>query len=348
MNLDFHYYGTWWAARIAGFNAPEANEIAWAAQMVDDCTEAFLNECGIPAGDRVITCETLMENAADDTAWLSNVNNTTLSKIRRIWMPFHFLPGNLDIDAVKKVHTGIKSWGTSNYGQRDEPDFNCLCLHNSRLVQLMIDDTRNRFSLVNDATRQSLLYLIGIRMHVLADTWAHEYFTGSPNYWINDVSDISVLNGRGLEVSESKSLRGASSYSIFYLGHGRAGHLPDIRLLRFSFRPHWLGPEFPPIEKDNTVVFFSAFCQMIDAMRSICNNQAFVRKDYIDAANSAQSLNITNADAQNILQTGLGKIPVYQTGKNYTNPQKLIFFEEMAEIQRNLVIQTLKDNHITI
>lgn len=32
------------------------------------------------------------------------------------------------------------------------------------------------------------LYLLGIRMHVLADTWVHEGFSGTCNWWINDLA----------------------------------------------------------------------------------------------------------------------------------------------------------------
>ena len=36
MNIDFHYYATYYAAGLSGFKEGEAQKIAWAAQMVDE------------------------------------------------------------------------------------------------------------------------------------------------------------------------------------------------------------------------------------------------------------------------------------------------------------------------
>ena len=47
MNMDFHYYGTYLAARIAGYAKAESNAIAYAAQFVDDCYIERLDKSGI-------------------------------------------------------------------------------------------------------------------------------------------------------------------------------------------------------------------------------------------------------------------------------------------------------------
>ncbi len=39
MNLDFHYYGTYLAAKIAGYNDSDAKTIAYAAQYVDESSK---------------------------------------------------------------------------------------------------------------------------------------------------------------------------------------------------------------------------------------------------------------------------------------------------------------------
>lgn len=346
MNFDFHYYGTYCAARIAGFDATDANQIAWAAEMVDDCTDSLLNKIGIPDTNRVITSETFTDNLTDETSFLSDVTNATLKKVQRIWMPFHFLPGNLPADHTHQVYTGSTKWVASTYGVRDGSDFDCLCLHNSALLQAIVDDTQNRYH-TNSATRQELLYLTGIRMHVLADTWAHEFFVGTPNYWINDVAEIKRLNPYGLDISEITSVPSASSYSMFYLGHARLGHLPDIPLAHFSFRPHWLGSSYPAIEKDNIQVFLSAFCQMVDAMRAIRNNTPFVRKEYT-LTDIVNCLNIPPNALPGILGNSQQHIPSYSIEKNAINPQILKMFQDMAGIHLAQVVAFLNANHISI
>lgn len=55
MNLDFHLYGTYAAALMAGFKENSARKIAMAAQMVDDFTEDV-------TGDIMISTATNVEN----------------------------------------------------------------------------------------------------------------------------------------------------------------------------------------------------------------------------------------------------------------------------------------------
>ena len=92
MNKDFHYEGTYCAAIEAGFEEKEARIIAKAAQAVDDCTESFLRKKGVfDVG--VITMET---DVLDVFKELEKKDIERLREIRKVWIPFHFLPGNLN------------------------------------------------------------------------------------------------------------------------------------------------------------------------------------------------------------------------------------------------------------
>ncbi|WP_009906059.1 DUF6765 family protein [Clostridioides difficile] len=42
MNLDFHYYGTYLAAKVAGYNDTDAKTIAYAAQYVDESDKSMI------------------------------------------------------------------------------------------------------------------------------------------------------------------------------------------------------------------------------------------------------------------------------------------------------------------
>jgi hypothetical protein len=65
-----------------------------------------------------------------------------------------------------------------------------VCLPNSPLVREMINDLI--------ANHRDDLHFIGLRMHVLADTWAHMYFAGIPAWYINDAGDtVNEIDASG-------------------------------------------------------------------------------------------------------------------------------------------------------
>ncbi len=264
MNKDFHYYGTYYAARIAGYSREDAEEIAWAAQMVDDFTEANVGKI-FNRENITYTCESMSDTAYHELRTLSNVDNKELQKIRRIWVPFHFLPGNMRNELVDK-HGFVAN--TEKFSPvRDLPDFKCVCAPNSPLVESMIQRIRNN---------NTSLIRIGIAMHVLADTWAHQMFVGSPTAHINNVSGIT-------ENTHSSASMGTpdigTMYSITYLGHGRAGHLPDTPSRNYQYTPSWSSSK---VNVSNPIRFYNAFYQIVDVLMHLKtqNPNAFVLKDY--------------------------------------------------------------------
>lgn len=296
MNMDFHYYGTYLAARGAQFSDCEARKIAWASQMTDDCTETLLKQMNVPEEKRVFTCQTNEEMLVSNMKDLSDQNSQELRKIRSIWMPFHFLPGNFD---NRYRYEGEKEWGTTKYDEvRDEEDFRCICTINSELVQRMIDDIRNRYNEADNDTKDELLYLIGIRMHVLADTWAHEFFAGTPNYWVNEDEWKERVDGP--YASPFTAPDAFSYYSIFYLGHGQVGHWPDYSHLTYRYLPHWMKKDSNGIFKSNPDIFYSAFYQMMEAMKAIKQNENFDRQMYMDKEDTVIIANL-NVEAGEVL-----------------------------------------------
>ena len=87
MQEDMHYYGTYAMARAAGLAVEQAKVVAYAAQYVDDstCNDSEVHEDG-GMFQTVATAHTNSEaisNAAADH-----------TEQRKIWVPFHFFPGN--------------------------------------------------------------------------------------------------------------------------------------------------------------------------------------------------------------------------------------------------------------
>lgn len=273
MNKDFHYEGTYCAAIKAGFSQADATYIANAAQMVDDCTQDYLREIKQYTPNSILTMESNGDFFSDMTKDLDTPNSPRLQQIRRIWMPFHFLPGNLSLTLP---YNSVATYHGCQYGQgREEDDFRCMCRHSSELVKHMIDDTQQKYAALTSANEppnssnwRHLRSLVGIRMHVLADTWAHEFFTGTPSYWTNNAKDFKKLDGAPLIINETGSPKSHNAHSVVYLGHGRAGHYPDYGFLSYYYHPQWMA-DSGFILKNNPYNFKCAFSQMVDALRYI-------------------------------------------------------------------------------
>jgi hypothetical protein len=212
MNIDFHYYGTYAAARYAGYSYKEATTIAHAAQYVDDSEEKRLARDKITDFRLIPTVHALQNMIFKDFVWTEDGYNELL----RVWPVFHFLPGNYDKDnAYRRPYKGKTSdksfFGTADvwsYDDQAKAQFKLVCFPNSILTKAMINDLVQNYS--DD------LHAIGLRMHVLADTWAHTYYAGTPAWFINQETNNYLKN--------------AKTYNdIVYLGHASTGHRPDNR-----------------------------------------------------------------------------------------------------------------------
>ena len=157
MQADFHYYATYCAAYLAGYSHEEALELCYSDQFVDCCTKTFLKS--INATVHAATSQSqaeLVDTKADMTG---------LQDITRIWSSFHFLPKDLHAKTPR---------ATKNYKNK----YRLICGPNGELVKDTVE-------LAKDKSLQA----IGIAMHVLADTWAHMNFAGTPSLAINNTSN---------------------------------------------------------------------------------------------------------------------------------------------------------------
>lgn len=261
MQEDMHYYGTYAMARAAGINAKTAKIIATAAQFVDD--NANKESIEIEDGAR-LDSEATAHHAA-------NIKNIDFEDQRKIWVPFHFLPGN----------TG------DTYTQR------LICQKNSAVAKEMLDYSLS----LSDQTYTPLL--AGIAAHVYADTFSHYGFSGISSRW-NKIEDIkfhgdlnnktrSHLENRKNEFNEkyekesgfltnikswfAESLSGA-------LGHGAAVTFPDRPYLKWSFK--YEDPKRDSGVRDNPATFMEACQALYDYFRAL----ATARPDYSEQSHT--------------------------------------------------------------
>ena len=257
MERSFHYYGTYCAALLAGYSIEESQELCYSAFLVDKCSRTFLKRIGGP--QEAATTQLPVEMASARTDLIGRAD------ITRIWASFHFLP----YDLHAQVNKG---------GQRYRSKYRMICGPNG---DLLVDT-------VNLAQGKSL-QAVGLAMHVLADTWAHRYFAGTPSLVINNTNRFFVelvpnedgdLVERPVKFRHNPAVADdldaglytntvyhPSENTVMNWGHGRCGHLPDYSFARYRFVPAW--SDYEEVFKDNPNEYYQAFCQMVYAMKCL-------------------------------------------------------------------------------
>ena len=237
MQIDFHHGVTYVVARLAGFDAHDADVIAHSAQYVDDATESgeiwFDNGMLYP---RISSAHKMLD-----------YRNTRELANHRVWLPFHFLPGNNGEPAPRST----PNIGNEEYIQR------CVYRPNSYPAQELMS------AVISRQDRSYALYRLGIAAHVYVDTWAHQGFVGY-QHKINVASDIEANDQHHLtsfrdrfEEFFRESLENAQSAFVgeaLPLGHGTVLSYPDRPYLVWSYT-NGLGKR---VERNNPAEFLDA------------------------------------------------------------------------------------------
>lgn len=282
MNFSFHYYGTYCAAREAGLNSDDSWKIAHAAQFVDECTKGLLK-----AYKKSHACPTCHTNTELFDMNKGKLDSPFPDEIPQVWTSFHFLPGNFTEDGHYRLPYRNKDF-ISDPTQMEL--FKLTCLPYSHMVGKIVDAAKREFLSADNSPDKKLCY-IGMVMHVLADTFSHEYFVGTPSEAINEASwitefsrseEITPYRFSNIKTFEEKTRPfysyspALSSTSVGWLGHGRCGKYPDIPDKKYFYNPNWY-PDAVCI-KNNPILHLCAFVQMTNAMKFIIdaeNDQPF-------------------------------------------------------------------------
>ncbi|MBW1836358.1 MAG: hypothetical protein JRI99_05255, partial [Deltaproteobacteria bacterium] len=105
------------------------------------------------------------------------------------------------------------------------------------------------------------LHRLGIAMHVYADTWSHQGFSGV-NHEINEVNDLES-NNKKLDRNFFKKIASFFLSESFPLGHGAALSYPDRPDLIWKYKN---GLD-EPVERNNPEIFLEAVDKMCRAMK---------------------------------------------------------------------------------
>ena len=207
MQIDFHFYAIYALARAAGFIPDNAFVIAYSSQHTDDAK--YQHALEFQNGGRfqqVLTAHKFLDRKVLDK-----------KTCYRIWVPFHFLPGNLGVEFYERMVT--------------RPG--------STVAQRVIDD------LLGSHPRPYLLHRLGIFLHCYADTWSHQNFLGLER---DDINDVKRLDVKGFSKPSFKSFlaklkQDILEYAAPKLGHAQAGTIPDEPFQEWKYE-NYLGKRF--------------------------------------------------------------------------------------------------------
>ena len=201
MDLDYHFGTVYVLSRWADFGSFNARTIAAASQLVDDNFDSTPfsdteEEKNIARGIQVrYSCQNVWGN-------ISGKGNED------IWIPFHFLPGLQGQTEAEKL----------------------VCKKHSVMAK------RLKYRLYDTTLANSnYVFRLGVGMHVLADTWAHQEFAGINNA-VNQVKDLlfstqgSMVEKMLDEMLDSTMLSKILDM-VMPLGHAAAVHCPDMPYL---------------------------------------------------------------------------------------------------------------------
>lgn len=313
MDRDCHFYMTYLAAREAGFNHPDANQISVAAQYVDDCDETFVYQTSTAKQvftlniaehikHQVVKVKPEGGNNFEFYPILTGLGNTWTGTTgeegnRQVWVPFHFLPGNFKLPTKSRpdcdMHEvrDLQGVDLSQWPSEAKTFMNFLCRPNSPIATDAARSMVDNYGKLEHHARTVALHHLGVVMHVLADTFAHRDFAGTPLKMVNDVEGgdkNSEFTTEGVWKNEhwiidEKKWKKIDWYvatrnlfsdyicryaprisKIAFLGHGQAGHLPDTSCIAFKLKRAW---STVPVLSNNPETYLQAFMNMTTALR---------------------------------------------------------------------------------
>lgn len=285
MDKNFHYYAIKVLACHADFNAADAQKIAEYSQFVDDfypfrvirvkkskvpdCAKHLLLNPEVLAIERsngvemsirlnsLLHVDEINGFNNEDDAWFDPVNTgfgglkyaflILNEKQRQVVVPFHFIPS----DSLRV----FKERDVARY-QVSPFQLNCNDGNNNNLLYSLLLQHLN--------SRHQPLDLIktGILLHIFADTYSHQRFSGFFDT-DNEVVDVEEIN------NATKNLRPillAEDTLPVPIGHAFAGTTPDLTNVTWKARKPTEG-HFHPYERNNTEEFLIVARDILDYLR---------------------------------------------------------------------------------
>ncbi len=237
MEIDFHHSTTYVLSRMAGFSPDDAYKIAYSSQYVDDAGTYVASQFLKMAEWHAIFFETFeIFEYIDSSHSMLDISNWKELDQHRVWVPFHFLPANYNLTFEENL-VCEKAW----ISRQPQDDHNW----ENPLAKDMVDEV-----VENDRG----IFRLGITMHTLADTFAHQGFSGVLCENVNTVKNIKIQSPEGLNVPKTGNFPA--------LGHAEAEHLPDLPFAVWSYK----NKDNDTINRDNPADYADAIEIMFQSL----------------------------------------------------------------------------------
>lgn len=234
-----------------GFSPEDAQIIAYASQFVDDAVDHKKMKVNghLEILSRRFTDETFNPvcSAHRGLQFLKGFKDEVQNKI---YLPFHFLP---DLESIK----------TKSESHIVKP--------NGKLARKLVMAAQTELSKSTGEKRIMNLIRLGIALHVYADTWAHQNFSGRHNPKENDINNIEIFqDGKWEKVSLISQIEYNTLPDI---GHAEAASFPDQSHLKWRYLKNSTGKIH---ERDNTELFIEAAANIFDIFKGIQKDISWV------------------------------------------------------------------------
>ena len=221
MQRDMHYYGTYAMAAAAGIPQEDAGVIAYASQFTDDARlsdDVYNKDGGLMYG--ISTAHHPVQAAVN----LPKDYATNMEGQRKIWVPFHFLPG----------------------GKGNTFDEKILCVEGSEIAHEMFMN-HIKLACSHKGKKAYGLELLGICAHVYMDTYSHYGFSGmsskknnvhQPTIKITNKLSKNIFDLVKTKLDEAwKIIQGQmTEFGLGALGHAGVDVYPDMPYLQWKFK----------------------------------------------------------------------------------------------------------------
>lgn len=219
MDINFHYYAVKTVALYAGFQEDDAQLIAGYSQFVDDYDiwKDYIFD-RVPEYARSLIRGSFLGYHlfyTVTTGFNSLLDNARLGLPKyqnEICVPFHFIPTRRlrDINVNTSTRTAYRT---------QEATINGAFL----IAQLMTEARNQYFDARSNAERRKALIRIGTLLHIFADTYSHNGFSGL-NGWENNAV---IREAKNIFTQESITQNYTGYSKLPAIGHAKIGTAPD-------------------------------------------------------------------------------------------------------------------------
>lgn len=257
MNINYHYFAVKVLATYAEFRKEDSQLLASYSQFVDDFdTYRYLFFKDVPdyaqylavkiPGGWIFNPVTTGFNSFFDYARLSIESNQ-----KRILIPFHFI--TQDPITVEKE-------------DRKEYRVTPVTMDKESLLQSLLLNASNIYKAEHN--RENLIR-IGTLLHIFADTYAHQRFSGFWN-WENHAYLEDAVNNINFE-NITSSYRPNFYYYVPSIGHPNVSTAPDDSYASFTMQQKYEGDESYPYKahysRSNPLEFLKASREILNYLR---------------------------------------------------------------------------------